>query len=85
MTSGKNLLKLAGLESADIPLESNYTLLLEHAGLGVSHERLKDDSPVSDEDLLSYLVHSRVTEQGQGTDDGVQAPDAGKGALAQAE
>lgn len=57
------LLKKRGLERLDVPPEANYTLLLERRGIGLSHERLLEDCPLSEEELLEYLVHSRVTEQ----------------------
>jgi hypothetical protein len=57
------LLKKRGLERLDVPPEANYTLLLEKRGIGLSHERLLEDRPLSDEEHLAYLVHSRVTEQ----------------------
>jgi hypothetical protein len=58
-----SLLRRRGLEAVEVPLEANYTLLLENAGIGLSHERLREDRTLSDEDLLKYLAHSRVTEQ----------------------
>lgn len=57
------LLKKRNLELMDVPRELNYTLLLENQGIGLSHERLREDRPLSDEELIKYLVHSRVTEQ----------------------
>jgi hypothetical protein len=41
----------------------DYTLRLERAGIGLAHARLAEDAPLSDEEILRYLVHSRVTEQ----------------------
>jgi hypothetical protein len=38
-------------------------MLLERRGIGLSHERLLCSEPLSDEEILRYLVHSRVTEQ----------------------
>jgi rubrerythrin len=57
------LLRKRGLEAVEVPLDANYTILLEHAGIGLSHERLRQDAPLSDEEIIKYLVHSRVTEQ----------------------
>lgn len=57
------LLRKRGLAAVEIPPEANYTVLLEHAGIGLSHERLRREEPLSDEEILKYLVHSRVTEQ----------------------
>ena len=57
------LLRKRGLEACAVPLEADYTLLLERKGIGLSHARLHRDDPLSDEEVLQYLVHSRVTEQ----------------------
>ncbi|MFI5804148.1 ferritin-like domain-containing protein [Streptomyces sp. NPDC051561] len=57
------LLRKRGLEEIDVPLALDYTLLLEHAGIGLPHSRLRADTALSEEDILIYLAHSRVTEQ----------------------
>ena len=57
------LLRKRGLESIEVPPEVNYTMLLESAGIGLSHARLREDRALSDEEIIVYLVHSRVTEQ----------------------
>jgi rubrerythrin len=57
------LLRKRGLQAVEVPLDANYTILLENAGIGLSHARLRQDMPLSDEEILKYLVHSRVTEQ----------------------
>jgi rubrerythrin len=57
------LLRKRGLEACEVPFEVDYTLRLERQGIGLSHERLHRDEPLSDEEILRYLVHSRVTEQ----------------------
>jgi len=57
------LLRKRGLAALPVPQDANYTMLLERAGIGLSHERLRRDDPLSDEEILRYLVHSRVTEQ----------------------
>ena len=57
------LLRKRGLAPCEVPLELDYTLRLERAGIGLSHARLAEDGPLSDEEILRYLVHSRVTEQ----------------------
>lgn len=57
------LLRKRGLTACDVPFETDYTLRLERRGIGLSHERLGRDEPLSDEEILRYLVHSRVTEQ----------------------
>jgi hypothetical protein len=57
------LLRRRGLSAVPVPGDANYTMLLERAGIGLSHERLRRDDPLTDEEILRYLVHSRVTEQ----------------------
>ena len=57
------LLRKRELESIETPPEVNYTMLLEAEGIGLAHERLREDRPLSDEEIIAYLVHSRVTEQ----------------------
>lgn len=57
------LLRKRGLEPCEVPFDVDYTLRLERAGIGLSHARLAEDAPLSDEEILRYLVHSRVTEQ----------------------
>jgi len=57
------LLKKRGLDPVEVPFDLDYTMRLERAGIGLSHERLAEDRPLSDEEVLAYLVHSRVTEQ----------------------
>ncbi|MGW2346286.1 ferritin-like domain-containing protein [Streptomyces sp. NPDC001661] len=57
------LMKKRGLEPAPVPAEADYTMLLERYGIGLSHERLRDDERLSVQDIVTYLAHSRVTEQ----------------------
>jgi rubrerythrin len=57
------LLRKRGLMPCEVSFEVDYTLRLERQGIGLSHERLRRDEPLSDEEILKYLVHSRVTEQ----------------------
>jgi rubrerythrin len=57
------LLRKRGLEPVDVPAAADYCILLERAGIGLSHARLAEQRPLGDEELLRYLVHSRVTEQ----------------------
>lgn len=57
------LLRKRGLEPCEVPYAADYTLQLERKGIGLSHERLRRDEPLTDEEVLRYLVHSRVTEQ----------------------
>jgi hypothetical protein len=57
------LLRKRQLSPVPVPEDANYTMLLERAGIGLSHERLRREEPLSDDEILRYLVHSRVTEQ----------------------
>ncbi|KDQ66289.1 hypothetical protein [Streptomyces sp. NTK 937] len=57
------LLRQRGLTPAEVPLETDYTLLLERRGIGLAHERLGRDVPLTERDIIVYLAHSRVTEQ----------------------
>jgi rubrerythrin len=57
------LLRKRGLSAVPVPEDANYTMLLERAGIGLAHGRLRRDEPLEDVEILRYLVHSRVTEQ----------------------
>ncbi|MER6298680.1 ferritin-like domain-containing protein [Kitasatospora sp. NPDC001539] len=57
------LLNKRGLPKVPVPEEADYCMLLERQGVGLSHERLKSDVPLSDREIIVYLAHSRVTEQ----------------------
>jgi hypothetical protein len=57
------LLKKRGLDAASVPSDTDYTMILERRGIGLSHERLRRDEPLADHEILAYLIHSRVTEQ----------------------
>jgi len=58
-----SLLRKRGLEPIEVPAAADYCIRLEQAGIGLAHARLRDEKPLGEEDLLKYLVHSRVTEQ----------------------
>ena len=57
------LLRKRGLAACEVPAELDYTMRLERRGIGLAHERLHRAEPLGVEELLRYLVHSRVTEQ----------------------
>ncbi|MGW0735496.1 ferritin-like domain-containing protein [Streptomyces sp. NPDC002851] len=57
------LLKKRGLDPCEVPPETDYTMLLERNGIGVAHELLNSDGPLTERDIIIYLAHSRVTEQ----------------------
>ncbi|GAA3773808.1 ferritin-like domain-containing protein [Streptomyces chiangmaiensis] len=57
------LMRKRGLDPVPVPPETDYTMLLEKQGIGLAHEKLKADRPLSVQDVITYLVHSRVTEQ----------------------
>src|SRR5690606_13063842 len=45
------------------PADTDYTMLLERNGIGLAHRRLERDEPLTVQDIVTYLAHSRVTEQ----------------------
>jgi hypothetical protein len=57
------LMKKRGLAPVEVPPEADYTMLLERRGIGLAHDRLKSDQPLTVPELVTYLAHSRVTEQ----------------------
>lgn len=57
------LLRKRGLTPVEVPRELDYTMLLERAGIGLAHDKLRRDVPLTEHDLVTYLAHSRVTEQ----------------------
>ncbi|MFF1706359.1 ferritin-like domain-containing protein [Streptomyces sp. NPDC058252] len=57
------LMKKRGLEPVGVPPDTDYTMLLERHGIGLAHEKLRSDRPLTVRDIVTYLAHSRVTEQ----------------------
>ncbi|MDQ0989977.1 ferritin-like domain-containing protein [Streptomyces sp. V3I7] len=57
------LLRKRGLHPVPVPPETDYTMLLERQGIGLAHEKLRRDEPLTEQDIVVYLAHSRVTEQ----------------------
>lgn len=57
------LLKRRGLSPVPVPPETDYTMLLERCGIGLAHDKLRRDQPLTVRDVVVYLAHSRVTEQ----------------------
>ncbi|MBC3985087.1 ferritin-like domain-containing protein [Streptomyces sp. AC536] len=57
------LLRKRGLEPVAVPPETDYTMLLERQGIGLAHDKLRRDEPLTERDIVAYLAHSRVTEQ----------------------
>jgi rubrerythrin len=57
------LLRKRGLERVAVPPDADYTMRLEAAGIGLGHSLLRGDGKLSERDIVSYLAHSRVTEQ----------------------
>lgn len=56
------LLRKRGLEPCEVPAEADYTALLERRGIGLAHHKLRRDEPLTEDDIVTYLAHSRVTE-----------------------
>ncbi|WP_055553346.1 ferritin-like domain-containing protein [Streptomyces sp. NBRC 110028] len=57
------LLRKRCLEPVEVPRATDYTMLLEARGVGLAHEKLRRDDPLTEHDIVLYLAHSRVTEQ----------------------
>ncbi|MFE7126593.1 ferritin-like domain-containing protein [Streptomyces sp. NPDC057617] len=57
------LLKKRGLEPVEVPRETDYTMLLERRGIGLTHAKLRRDEQLTEADIVIYLSHSRITEQ----------------------
>lgn len=57
------LLRKRGLPPVPVPPETDYTMLLERRGIGLAHEKLRREEPLTEKDIVVYLAHSRVTEQ----------------------
>ncbi|MFD8808260.1 ferritin-like domain-containing protein [Streptomyces sp. NPDC059597] len=57
------LLRKRGLEPVPVPPDTDYTMLLERLGIGLTHDKLRADRPLTVADIVTYLAHSRVTEQ----------------------
>jgi len=57
------LLRKRGLEPVAVPAEVDYIMQLEAAGIGLAHARLRREEELTEADIVTYLAHSRVTEQ----------------------
>jgi hypothetical protein len=57
------LLRKRGLEPLAVPGATDYTMILEHLGIGLSHAKLRASQSLTEQDIVEYLAHSRVTEQ----------------------
>ena len=57
------LLRKRGLEPVAVPSDTDYTMRLESAGIGLAHSRLRGSQNLTERDIVTYLAHSRVTEQ----------------------
>lgn len=57
------LLHKRRLTPAPVPPETDYTMLLERQGIGLAHDKLNRDRQLTELDVITYLAHSRVTEQ----------------------
>jgi len=57
------LLRRVGLENVSVPANSDYCRILESSSMGLPHARLQQDRPLSDDELLVYLAHSKITEE----------------------
>ncbi|MEU8683602.1 ferritin-like domain-containing protein [Streptomyces sp. NPDC048611] len=57
------LMRKRGLTPAPVPVETDYTALLERRGIGLTHDKLRREEPLTELDIITYLSHSRVTEE----------------------
>jgi rubrerythrin len=57
------LLRKRGLELVPVPPDADYTMRLEAAGIGLAHARLRREEELTEAGIVTYLAHSRVTEQ----------------------
>jgi hypothetical protein len=57
------LLRKRGLEPVPVPPDADYTMRLEAAGIGLAHARLRREEQLTEAGIVTYLAHSRVTEQ----------------------
>ncbi|MFI9074938.1 ferritin-like domain-containing protein [Streptomyces sioyaensis] len=57
------LMRRRGLTPTTVPDETDYTALLERRGIGLAHDKLRRNQPLTELDIITYLAHSRVTEQ----------------------
>lgn len=57
------LLHKRGMTPTEVPEATDYTMLLERQGIGLAHDKLRRDEPLTELDVIIYLSHSRVTEQ----------------------
>ena len=57
------LLRKRGLTPVDVPADTDYTMRLEKAGIGLAHARLRGGEKLTERDIVTYLAHSRVTGQ----------------------
>lgn len=57
------LLRKRGLDEVTVPPATDYVARLEHEGIGVAHQRLRQGQRLTNGDVLAYLGHGRVTEQ----------------------
>jgi hypothetical protein len=57
------LLQKRNLTPVAVPAETDYTMRLEAMGIGLAHSKLRGGGMLTDRDIVTYLAHSRVTEQ----------------------
>jgi hypothetical protein len=57
------LLRKRDLSPVPVPADTDYTMRLECKGIGLAHSKLRAAGPLTEADIITYLAHSRVTEQ----------------------
>ncbi len=53
------LLRKRGLEPVPVPADTDYTMRLEHAGIGLAHTTLRHEEMLTETDIVTHLAHSR--------------------------
>ena len=56
------LLRKRGLDAVAVPLETDYTMRRSRRHR-TAHSRLRADQELTEQGIVAYLAHSRVTEQ----------------------
>jgi len=57
------LLRNRDLAPVPVPADTDYTMRLESIGVGLAHRTLRAGRALTEADIITYLTHSRVTEQ----------------------
>src|ERR1700745_1644542 len=50
------LLRKRNLFTVPVPADANYTMRLEHMGIGLAHSKLRAAGPLTEADIIAYLA-----------------------------